>query len=89
MSNRRFRISKERFLDWMYSDSDDVLELGQLVLTKLKEEYSTYFSVKQIFENRESLPGHLFKEQFTEQEIEDLEHHEEIPISEILLERFK
>ena len=88
MPKKRFKISKETFLDWLVSEEDDTIYWGKRFIKDLRENGHIYLSVKAMLDTQESLPAFLFDDQLTEEEKGSFDYIDGIPIAEIALLRY-
>lgn len=83
MSRQRFRISKTKFLEWYIHGADQ--DIKERFIKELRKTHNFRTSTKALFEELDSLPAFLFEEQLTKEEKEEME---DIPISDIFLEKY-
>lgn len=83
--NKRFKITKDAFINWLISDADDFEYWSKRFIKELKRDHVLAITTTVIFNERESLPGHLFTKYFDEAELFSGIEDEEIPIQDIEL----
>jgi hypothetical protein len=59
-----YTITKKEFLSWLISDIDDVKYWGGRFIKDLKKQGRIAITAEELFHERATLPGHLFKDQF-------------------------
>lgn len=79
MPTRKYQITKQGFLAWLISDVDDVKYWGDRFIKDLKTDNKIAVTVHELFHERETLPGWLFRNQVENEE----ELYEDIPIKDI------
>lgn len=72
---KKYTITKKKFLDWLFSDIEDWEYWGFRWIKEMKEYGEVAITVEELFEQRDSLPGHLFC----------LDDIDEIPINKVEL----
>ena len=53
---KKYKLKKERFLDWMFSDQDDIMYWGRRFVKDLTKEHKINFTLQELFEERDELP---------------------------------
>ena len=82
---KRFKITKKKFIEWMFSDSDDVKYWSKIFIQELRENGKVSTDAKEMLDRQDSLPGWLFESQMTKEEINNDMVNEDIDIHDIKL----
>ena len=53
---KKYKLKKERFLDWMFSDRDDIEFWGNYFVNQLREKGTITYTTQNLFEERDELP---------------------------------
>ena len=53
---KKYKLKKERFLDWMFSDQDDIMYWGRRFVKDLTEKGTITYTTQNLFEERDELP---------------------------------
>lgn len=59
MTTYKNKLTAQSFLEWYFSDSDDVSTLGYRIIEKLKKNGSFTITTKVLFENCGYIPQHI------------------------------
>jgi len=66
--DKPYTISKKRFLNWLISSPEDIALWGNKFIADLKMYNEIAVVTEELFEERESLPGHLFERQLMDKD---------------------
>jgi hypothetical protein len=53
---KKYKLKKERFLEWIFSDRDDIEYWGRRFVKDLTKEHKINFTLQELFEERDELP---------------------------------
>lgn len=81
----KFEITRKEFLDWLFCDQEEIDAWGKIFIKEMQTEYKISRTARQLFKERDSLPGHLFEDQMNEEDMEMGLLDEDIEVSEIKL----
>ena len=56
---KKYKLKKSRFLDWMFSDSDDIQYWGGYLLNEFKENGKIDYTIDEMLSERDELPRWL------------------------------
>lgn len=75
VQEKKYKITKKDFLNYLINDNIDIMYWGKRFIRDLKEDNRVAVTTRELFNECDALPGHLF----------DSDIDEEIPTSKILL----
>ena len=75
------KVTKSRFLEWYFADSDDVKQFGSRCIYMMQREGFVNISVEILFEECEYIPAHICEEQ-SDNFIDDYEPNEDVELIE-------
>jgi len=61
MAQKKYKLKKSRFLDWMFSDFDDQKYWGTYFLNELKHYGKIEYTVEQMLSERDELPMYIMQ----------------------------
>ena len=56
---KKYKLTKQRFADWLFSDSDDVEYWGRRFVSELRDEGEYSITLQEIFDERDEIPVHI------------------------------
>lgn len=61
METKKYKLKKKRFVDWLFSDSDDIQCWGARLFNSLKSEGEFNITLQEVFEERDSVPSFILE----------------------------
>ena len=62
METKKYKLKKIRFVDWLFSDSDDIQYWGARLIKELKNEGEFNITLQEImFDERDSVPSFILE----------------------------
>ena len=58
---KKYKLTKKRFADWLFSDSDDVEYWGRRFVSELRDEGEYSITLQEIFDERDEVPAHILE----------------------------
>jgi|5_EtaG_2_1085323.scaffolds.fasta_scaffold107969_2 hypothetical protein len=58
---KKYKLTKQRFADWLFSDSDDVEYWGRRFVNELRDEGEYSITLQEIFDERDEVPVHILE----------------------------
>ena len=58
---KKYKLTKKRFADWLFSDSDDVEYWGRRFVNELRDEGEYSITLQEIFDERDEVPVHILE----------------------------
>ena len=55
----KYKLTKKRFADWLFSDSDDVEYWGRRFVSELRGEGECSITLQEIFDERDEIPAYI------------------------------
>lgn len=62
------RVTESDFINWYFSDSDDLTEFAKGIIDKLAETGKCNLTVKKVFDNCGYIPSHICESKLDEEE---------------------
>ena len=85
MAEKKFKITVRKFIEYHIDDHTEIESWGKMVKDALARDGRFEASAHEIFDGRDTLPGHLFESQFSDEDLINCVDFDEIPIKEIEL----
>lgn len=60
--NVKYTVNKSTFITWYFSDSDDLYDLSEKIVSSLHKEDEVKVSIQQIFDNCDYIPSFIVNE---------------------------
>ena len=58
---KKYKLTKKRFADWLFSDSDDVEYWGRRFVSELRDEGEYSITLQEIFDERDEVPVYILE----------------------------
>lgn len=58
---KKYKLTKKRFVDWLFSDDDDVEYWGTRFISELRDEGELSITLQEIFDERDEVPAHILE----------------------------
>ena len=58
---KKYKLTKKRFADWLFSDSDDIDYWGRRFVSELIDEGEYSITLQEIFDERDEIPAHILE----------------------------
>jgi len=73
METKTYKLNKKRFVDWLFSDIDDIQYWGARLIKELKSEGEFNITLQEIFDERDSVPSFILENyhEFNERQVDD------------------
>ena len=81
---KKYKLTKKRFADWLFSDSDDVDYWGRRFVSELRDEGEYSITLQEIFDERDEVPVHIL-ENYSDDENHISNWADEVCITEVEL----
>ena len=59
---KKYKVTKKRFAEWLFSDSDDVEYWGGRFVRELRDEGECSITLQEIFDERDEVPVFILEE---------------------------
>jgi hypothetical protein len=60
-NEKKYKLTKKRFVDWIFSNSDDVEYWGRRLISELRDEGEYSITLQEIFDERDEVPAHILE----------------------------
>ena len=72
-NEKKYKLKKKRFVDWLFSDSDDIQYWGARLIKELKSEGEFNITLQDMFDERDEIPIHILENyhEFNERQVDD------------------
>ena len=61
MDTQKVKLTKENFLDWYFSDRDDILYIGNRIIGELKAEGKANVTTRELLDGCGELPSYIME----------------------------
>ena len=58
---KKYKLTKKRFTDWLFNDMDDIQFWGIEFIREMRETGKVNTTIEEIFENRDEVPVHILE----------------------------